>query len=99
MSILHSSNPIITKDPERVGCMWQSLTVDEYAELERACGSVTLNYGGVWWRRVRPLLYRPLDPFQPTSCDAIRPHLGPFTSVQHHVKDAVFVEQVALKKQ
>lgn len=67
--------------------MWQSLTIDEYADLERACGSVTVQYGGVWWRRVRPLLYRPLDPFQSTSCTAIRPHLGPLTSVQHHLAD------------
>ncbi|NQT24003.1 hypothetical protein HQ585_01475 [candidate division KSB1 bacterium] len=67
--------------------MWQSLSIDEYAELERGCGSIILQYGDVWWRRVRPFLFRPLDPFKSTSCDAIRPHLGPLTAVQHYVSD------------
>lgn len=57
--------------------MWRSMSIDEFAELEKACGSTVLNVGGVWWRRVRPFLYRPLNPFTSASCEAIRPHLPP----------------------
>lgn len=67
--------------------MWQSLGIDEYADLESRCGSVILKYGDVWWRRVRPFLLRPLDPFKPASCEAIGPHLGPMMAVQHGVSD------------
>jgi hypothetical protein len=67
--------------------MWQSMSIDEYAHLEGDCGATIQQYGPVWWRRVRPFLYRPLDPFEPTSCDVIRHHLGPMTAVQHPVSD------------
>lgn len=67
--------------------MWQPMSIDEYADLERGCGSVILQYSSIWWRRVRPFLFRPLNPFEPTSCKAIRPRLGPLAAVQHSVED------------
>jgi hypothetical protein len=43
------------------------MSVDEYASLEGRLGNRVVRSGRVWWRRVRPLFYRPLFPFEPLA--------------------------------
>ena len=45
--------------------MWQMMTMDEYAALEKVTDSSIHSRNGVWWRRVRPFYYRSLLPFVP----------------------------------
>jgi hypothetical protein len=39
---------------------WESMSLDEYAQLESAMGAKLVKTQGVWWRKVRPFFYRPL---------------------------------------
>ncbi len=41
------------------------MTLPEYAALQTALGEQVVKVGDYYWRRVRPLFYRPLLPFQP----------------------------------
>jgi hypothetical protein len=65
--------------------MWQSMTLDEYADLESRCGSVIRQSGEIWWRRVRPFLYRPLNPLEPVSCRNVKSCFRSFTAIQHPI--------------
>jgi len=49
------------------------MTRAELAAYERAMGARIVESGGVFWRRVRPLFYRPLLPFEPLDLDSIKP--------------------------
>jgi hypothetical protein len=43
--------------------MWDSMTIDEYAAFEKACGTRVLKVGDTWWVEARPFFFRPLFPF------------------------------------
>lgn len=43
---------------------WEQMSIDEYAEYEKQNGTHLIKAGNIWWRKVRPLFYRPLFPFQ-----------------------------------
>lgn len=49
------------------------MTVAEYTAYERAMGAHILESGGVYWRRVRPLFYRPLLPYEPLDPAVVLP--------------------------
>ncbi len=38
------------------------MTIDEYAEFEKANGADVVNVDGIWWRKVRSFYYQPLFP-------------------------------------
>jgi hypothetical protein len=61
------------------------MSIDEYAALERRLGTPLVQAGGVWWRRARPLYYRPLFPFDPLPADVAGPPLGRLGGWQHAV--------------
>jgi hypothetical protein len=42
--------------------MWQRMSIDEYAEFNRAMGVKVREENGVWWQQQRPFFYRPLFP-------------------------------------
>ncbi|MGA4578921.1 hypothetical protein [Limisphaera sp. VF-2] len=54
----------------------ESMTPAELASYERAMGARIVESGGVFWRRVRPLFYRPLIPFEVLDPAAVRPPLA-----------------------
>lgn len=43
---------------------WQRMTIEEFASFERRQGERIHQINGIYWRRVRPLFYRPLLPYQ-----------------------------------
>ncbi len=43
---------------------WQKLTVAEFAAFERMLEQRVFPAGGTYWKRVRPLFYRPMLPYQ-----------------------------------
>lgn len=51
----------------------ESMTIAELAAYERAMGALVVESGGVFWRRIRPLFYRPLVPFEVLDPAAVRP--------------------------
>jgi hypothetical protein len=55
---------------------WDQMTVDEYADFERAQGEQICRASGIYWRRVRPLFYRPLLPFREYGEVVKRPTLA-----------------------
>jgi len=65
--------------------MWEIMSEEEFAAVERDSGNTVLRRGGVWWRRVRPLFFRPLLPFQPFRPEALKGAFRPFTGYQHAV--------------
>lgn len=44
--------------------VWERMSVDEYATMQRAFGATLVKTGDVWWRQVRPCFYRPLLPYR-----------------------------------
>lgn len=42
---------------------WDSMTVDEYATLQQACGAHVVKVQDTWWVEPRPFFFRPLFPF------------------------------------
>jgi hypothetical protein len=40
------------------------MTISEFADFESGDGAAVVEVHGIWWRRVRPLFYRPLDPLE-----------------------------------
>jgi hypothetical protein len=67
--------------------MWPIMSEDEFARVEADSGNTVIVRGGIWWRRVRPLFYRPLLPFQPYGADALKGAFGPLTGFQHAVEE------------
>lgn len=66
----------------RMACMTEA----EYASLVVASGGKVVEVGGVHWRQVRPLFYRPLLPFLELPQRAvIRPFAARFGAAQHPV--------------
>ncbi|HHS12505.1 MAG TPA: hypothetical protein ENN03_01920 [bacterium] len=55
--------------------MWESMTADEYAAVEKDGGDDLRKIDGVWWRRIRPWFYRPLLPWRLLSPEQV-PHRG-----------------------
>lgn len=51
----------------------QPMSIGEYAAYERATGAVIAEAGGVFWRRVRPFFYRPMQPFLPLELNSVQP--------------------------
>jgi hypothetical protein len=43
--------------------VWEAMTLDEYAALQRATGAKVLKVQGTWWIEPRPFFFRPLFPF------------------------------------
>lgn len=65
-----------------------SMSVDEYAAYQTALGERIVKAGEVYWRRVRPLFYRPLLFFEPVKENRVRlPLLGSLGAVQYVVVD------------
>jgi len=65
--------------------MWEIMSEEEFAAVEKDSGNTILRRGGVWWRKVRPLFFRPLLPFQSYRSDALKDAFGPLTGYQHLV--------------
>ena len=70
---------------------WKKMTIDRLAEYEKINGSNLVKCGNVWWREIRFLFYRPLNPFEildsSGSNDCLpRLRLG----YQHAVRDCHF---------
>jgi hypothetical protein len=65
--------------------MWEIMSEEEFARVEEDSGNVVLRRGGIWWRKVRPLFFRPLLPFQSYQPDALKGAFGPLTGYQHAV--------------
>jgi len=66
--------------------MWEIMSEEEFAAVEADSGNTVVRRGGVWWRKVRPLFYRPLLPFQPYRSASLRGAFNPFTGYQHCVE-------------
>jgi hypothetical protein len=66
--------------------MWPIMSEDEFARVEADSGNTVILRGGVWWRKVRPLFFRPLMPFQTYRPEAVEGAFGPFTGTQHAVE-------------
>jgi len=52
---------------------WQSMTIEEYAEFQKAIGADVINIAGVWWRMARPFFYQPLFPLLEAAPNSIKP--------------------------
>lgn len=65
---------------------WQSVTAEEYANFERLLEEHVISVNGMFWRRVRPLFYRPLVSFKEYPPDSAQaPLLSSFGGFQHAV--------------
>lgn len=65
---------------------WESMSVDEYAALEQRQGAKLSQVNGIWWRRVRPFFYRPLQPLRALSQETAHPpRLSRFGGFQYQV--------------
>lgn len=65
--------------------LWKRMSIDEYAEFEKAMGAKLQKKGEIWWHRVRPYFYRPLFPFVELSPSETKRSFGKFAAVQHPV--------------
>ena len=63
------------------------MTVDRYAALEQATGGKVVKVGDIWWRQVRPFLYRPLLPFKKYDLKQATDGFTSFGAFQHCVED------------
>ena len=64
---------------------YESMTVDEYAEFEKATtDDHIIQKDGFWWRQVRKGFYRPLSPFIPINENFLRGS-KPFGVVQYSI--------------
>lgn len=71
----------------KLGDCWQSMTLDRYAALEQATGAKVTKVGDIWWRQVRPFLYRPLLPSRKYDLKKATTGLAGFGAFQHGVED------------
>ncbi len=69
---------------------WTPMTPDEYAEYARVVGGRSLRQAGnVWWCRVRPFFFRPLNLFEDLPEDISIPWAGALVGgVQYPVRPA-----------
>jgi hypothetical protein len=74
-------------DTPNLDVCWPSMTVERYAALERATKSKVVKTGDLWWRQVRPFLYRPLLPFKKYDLKKTRDSFNRFGAFQHGVED------------
>lgn len=49
----------------------QSMSVDEFAGIQKALGEKIIKTGAVYWRRVRPRFFRPLLPYKAYEGDGV----------------------------
>src|SRR5690242_15358765 len=66
---------------------WPNMPVDTYAAFERATGGHVKRTGDMWWRRVRPSLYRPLLPFKRFDIAATAAAIDTLGVFQHGVSE------------
>ena len=43
--------------------LWDRMNIDEFAMYQKDEGTKVLKIDGIWWRKVRPFFYRPINPF------------------------------------
>jgi len=67
--------------------MWEGISIDQYAELERAIGATVGKLNGTWWVQVRRFFYRPLLPFEICDTQQVKPSFGSFAAFQYAVKN------------
>lgn len=67
---------------------WHPMTPDEYAALQLALGAKLVKAGNVWWRRIRPMFYRPLLYYEPLEGNCILPPIGWLGAYQYAVPNA-----------
>jgi hypothetical protein len=65
--------------------MWEIMSEEEFAGVEKDSGNAVFLRNGVWWRKVRPFFFRPLLPFKPCGPEALKGAFGRFTGTQHAV--------------
>jgi len=66
---------------------WQSMTVERYADLQRATGTNVVKIGDIWWQQVRRYLYRPLLPFKKYDLKKGTAGFSRIGALQHAVED------------
>lgn len=65
---------------------WQKMTFEEFAEAERSQGVKVVKVNDIYWRQVRPCLFRPLLPFWEFSPEVAKPPRSAwFGGYQHAV--------------
>lgn len=65
---------------------WQKTEVEQFAKFERILEQGIFAIDGIFWKRVRPLFYRPLLPFQEYQSGSVRPpSLGSLGGFQYAV--------------
>ena len=68
------------------------MTVAEYAAYEQRLGARIVETGGFFWRRVRPMFYRPVIPFEPLDVNELQKskpsHWGGYQHVVHDPSQA-----------
>ena len=67
--------------------MWEQMSIDQYAELQRATGANVVRLDGTWWVQVRRFFYRPLLPFEIHDTQQMKLSFGSFSAFQHAVKN------------
>ena len=66
------------------------MSADEYAAMQLAFGGKLIESGGVWWRQVRPLFYRPLLVYRELHPETLRYPSGSLVGgAQHAVPEGV----------
>jgi len=69
---------------------WEPMSIDEFAEHQRASGMKVRKLGGVWWAEVRPFFFRPVFPFTALDPEAVRyPYSSWIGGVLHAVGPGV----------
>jgi len=65
---------------------WQRMTIGEFADFERILNPGVVQANGIYWRRVRPMFYRSLLPFQEYDPALVKPPaMAWFGGFQHTV--------------
>jgi hypothetical protein len=68
---------------------WEAMTIDEYAEFQKACGAKVIKSGDTWWTEARPFFFRPLFPFAEVAPGKVKyPLQSLIGGVLHLVPDA-----------
>ncbi|MGO8678921.1 MAG: hypothetical protein ACLQVX_24035 [Limisphaerales bacterium] len=66
--------------------LWQQMSIDEFAADERSQSAAILRRGGIYWRRVRPFLFRPLLVMKTyPAASVVSPGVKLWTAFQHGV--------------
>lgn len=67
--------------------MWTPMTIADFAESERSIGAEIIEVNGFYWRKIRPLFYRALLPYQKYKPEQVSPPPGKLTAYQYAVED------------